>query len=229
MKKPIFILGFDCYGHDAAAALVKDGELIAFAEEERFTREKHTSAYPLNAMIWCCKQAGIEPKTWITCLLLEPLPTVGERARHLLHYFPNPQDFSRAEQGNSSPCSPSRSHEEKTWTFFQDNPSLLRTSPHACSECLSGLALPEAAILSIDAVGEWETTWLGYGRGVDIECLKAVNFPTPWVSSMGESQSILALNLPAERKGHGTRSLRTTRNLFRTLPEDHHMYTRWRF
>ena len=46
----MYILGIDCYGHDSAAALLKDGEIVAIAEEERFTREKHTTAFPINAM-----------------------------------------------------------------------------------------------------------------------------------------------------------------------------------
>ena len=48
----MYILGFNCYGHDAAAALVKDGELVGFVEEERFLRRKHVPDFPINSMRW---------------------------------------------------------------------------------------------------------------------------------------------------------------------------------
>ena len=179
MKKPIFILGFDCYGHDAAAALVKDGELIAFAEEERFTREKHTSAYPLNAMIWCCKQAGIEPKDLDHIVYYwNPYRQWGERARHLLHYFPESAGLLKSRTGKFFPMLAIKGATRKRLGL--SSKTTLHFSEHHLMHAASAFLVspyPEAAILSIDAVGEWETTWLGYGRGVDIECLKAVNFP----------------------------------------------------
>ena len=56
------ILGFDCYGHDAAAAIVRDGEMLGLVEEERFLRKKHVADFPRNAIRWCCEVAGITPQ-----------------------------------------------------------------------------------------------------------------------------------------------------------------------
>ena len=58
----MYILGISCYYHDAAACLIKDGKLIAAAEEERFTRKKHDSSFPINAIDFCLKEANISSK-----------------------------------------------------------------------------------------------------------------------------------------------------------------------
>ena len=56
----MYILGISAFYHDSAASLVKDGEIIASAQEERFTRKKHDHAFPLNAIQYCLKEAGID-------------------------------------------------------------------------------------------------------------------------------------------------------------------------
>src|SRR3989344_6669584 len=58
----MYILGISCYYHDAAAALLKDGVLVAAAEEERFTRKKHDSSFPINAINYCLKSQNITSK-----------------------------------------------------------------------------------------------------------------------------------------------------------------------
>ena len=61
-KKPVFILGISAYYHDSAACRVRDGEIIAAAQEERFTRKKHDAAFPKHAIEYCLKEAGITLK-----------------------------------------------------------------------------------------------------------------------------------------------------------------------
>ncbi len=56
----MYILGISCYYHDSSAALLKDGKVIAAAEEERFTRKKHDSSFPINAIKYCLKEANIK-------------------------------------------------------------------------------------------------------------------------------------------------------------------------
>ena len=58
----MYILGISCFYHDAAAALIRDGDIIAAAQEERFTRKKHDFNFPENAVRYCLKEAGIEAK-----------------------------------------------------------------------------------------------------------------------------------------------------------------------
>src|SRR5947209_20095236 len=58
---PVLILGVSAYYHDAAAALVRDGDVVAAAQEERFTRKKHDADFPANAVAYCLKEAGLTP------------------------------------------------------------------------------------------------------------------------------------------------------------------------
>ena len=60
------ILGISCYFHDAAAALLEDGVLVAAVEEERFTRKKHDYDFPINAINYCLQMANTTKKIWIT-------------------------------------------------------------------------------------------------------------------------------------------------------------------
>ena len=66
----MYILGISAYYHDSAACLVKDGEIIAAAQEERFTRIKHDHSFPINAIKYCLKEAGINGAESGLCLLL---------------------------------------------------------------------------------------------------------------------------------------------------------------
>ncbi|MEE8317681.1 MAG: carbamoyltransferase N-terminal domain-containing protein, partial [Candidatus Omnitrophota bacterium] len=59
---PTYILGVSCFYHDAACALIKDGEIVAAAQEERFTRKKHDFSFPVNALRYCLEEGGIEAK-----------------------------------------------------------------------------------------------------------------------------------------------------------------------
>jgi len=60
MNEPIYILGISAFYHDSAAALLKDGRIIAAAQEERFTRKKHDYAFPTHAVRYCLEEAGID-------------------------------------------------------------------------------------------------------------------------------------------------------------------------
>ena len=67
----MYILGFSAYYHDSAACLIKDGKIIAASQEERFTRIKHDSTFPLNAIQYCIKEAKILPKDLDTIVFYE--------------------------------------------------------------------------------------------------------------------------------------------------------------
>ena len=85
----MYILGFDCYGHDAAAAIVRNGEMLGFVEEERFLRTKHTPEFPINAMRWCCREAGIMPQDLDHIVYYwNPYLGLGTRLFHVFRYLP---------------------------------------------------------------------------------------------------------------------------------------------
>ena len=61
MRRPTHILGISAFYHDSAACILRDGEILAAAQEERFTRKKGDASFPAHAVRFCCEQAGIEP------------------------------------------------------------------------------------------------------------------------------------------------------------------------
>lgn len=174
----MYILGISCYYHDAAAAIIKDGVLIAAAQEERFTRKKHDYNFPVNAIQYCLKEAGISSKK---------LDYVGFYDKPLLKFerilstyiatFPKSlQSFLTALP---------LWIKEKLWIrqlikkeLSYDGP-ILFSEHHLAHAASAFLVSPfnEAAILTIDGVGEWETATYGYGKGADITLLKRIQFP----------------------------------------------------
>ena len=172
------ILGISCFYHDSAAALVRDGEIIAAAQEERFSRKKHDFNFPARTIEWCLKHAGI---------------SVGEL--DLISFYEKPfLKFERILE-TSLAVSPRGISQfiqamplwlkQKLWTpdiirkelgfdgkvlFFEHHES------HAASAFYPS-PFKEAAILTMDGVGEHDTTSFGIGRGNDIEILYTLKFP----------------------------------------------------
>jgi carbamoyltransferase len=177
--KGMYILGFDCYGHDAAAALLKDGKLVAAVEEERFVRKKHTPEYPINAMRWCCEQAGIKPAELDHIVYYwNPYIGLGERAKHIIKYFPKSLRLLNSRTEKFLPMVVvKRTTRDKlnlsssTKVHFAEHHALHAASAFFVSQ------FEKAAILSIDAAGEWASTWLGYGEENKLHCLKQIDFP----------------------------------------------------
>ena len=80
------ILGISCYYHDSAAALLRDGEFIAAAQEERFTRKKHDFNFPINAINWFLKQAGITAKE-LDYVVFYDKPFIIFRINYRIDYY----------------------------------------------------------------------------------------------------------------------------------------------
>jgi carbamoyltransferase len=173
------ILGFDCYGHDAAAAIVRDGAMLGLVEEERFLRRKHVADFPGNAIRWCCDVAGIAPRDLDHVVYYwDPRLHRGHRVAHLLRYFPRSLGLirSRSDKEAAMLCIRSTLRRElgltgRTRVHFAEH--------HLCHAASAFLTSPfdEAAILSIDAAGEWDCTWMGVGRGLDLRPVKTLRFP----------------------------------------------------
>src|SRR3990167_4206170 len=88
--KKLYILGISCYYHDSAACIIKDGKLIAAAEEERFTRKKHDNSFPINSIHYCIKEAGITVKELNYVAFYEkPLLKFERLLSQHLESFPN--------------------------------------------------------------------------------------------------------------------------------------------
>ncbi|MEX0737378.1 MAG: carbamoyltransferase [Bacteroidota bacterium] len=172
------ILGISCYYHDAAAALVQDGQLIAAAQEERFTRKKHDQNFPRHAITYCLRQAGIssqdldyvgfydKPMLKFERILYTYFATFPKSLPSFLKAMPVwlkhklwiPQEI-REELEYEGPILFSEHHQSHAASAF-----LLSPFDHA-------------AILTIDGVGEWETTTAGVGEGNEIRLHRRMHFP----------------------------------------------------
>jgi carbamoyltransferase len=174
------VLGISAFYHDSAAALVRDGEIVAAAQEERFTRQKHDHRFPSHAVEYCLREAGIAPRECDAVAfyekpflkferLLETYVAFAPRGlrsfmaamplwlRQKLHL---PKEIDRELGGKyDGPIYFPRHHESHAASAFFPSP------------------FDEAAILTVDGVGEWSTAAWGLGRANRIELKQEIRFP----------------------------------------------------
>jgi len=174
------ILGISAYYHDSAAALVVDGEIVAAAQEERFTRIKHDHAFPSNAIAYCLEEAGLDPanldyvgfydkpflkferilETYLAYAprgfrsFLKAMPLWMRQKLHL------PREIRRELDGAY----------RRRIVFCEHHES------HAASAFFPS-PFEEAAILTLDGVGEWATASFGCGRGNRVDLSHELHFP----------------------------------------------------
>jgi len=175
----MYILGISCFYHDAAAALIKDGELIAAAEEERFTRRKHDFDFPENAIHFCLDFAGITGKDLDYVVFYEKPFHKFERI--LMTIFQNyPKSWNVFREAMITWLG------DKLWvkSIIKDKLRIEENKilfvEHHLSHAASAFypsPFEEAAILTIDGVGEWTTATMGVGKGAEIKLLKEIKFP----------------------------------------------------
>ncbi len=173
------ILGFDCFGHDSAAAIVRDGQMLGLVEEERFLRRKHVADFPRHAIEWCCQVAGIKPSQLDHIVYYwDPSLARVQRALHLLRYFP--KSLGLIKSRGDKEVAMRRLPKTLRDTFGLTAKTEIHFAPHhLCHAASSFLTSPfhKSAILTIDAAGEWDCTWMGVGNGLDMSCLKRQHFP----------------------------------------------------
>ena len=155
----MYILGISCYYHDSAAALLKEGELIAAAEEERFTRVKHDFSFPTHAIEFCLEQAGIRGEDLDYAIFYEkPLLKFERIILSTLQTFPQSYGVFRESMITWFNETKHNLPEEKL--LFVDHHMSHAASALFCSP------FNEAAILTIDGVGEWTTATIGKGTAL---------------------------------------------------------------
>src|SRR5919197_5084010 len=172
------ILGISCFYHDAAACLLRDGHLVAAAEEERFSRRKHDSGFPEQAIRYCLEAGEVVPEELDHVVFYEkPLLKFERIASSYAASFPRSRGvFVRAMQTWLG---------DKLWIRSQIRKRLGYSGPvlfgeHHLSHAASAYfpsPFDEAAVLTADGVGEWATTTLGVGRGLDIELTHELHYP----------------------------------------------------
>ncbi len=175
----MYVLGVSCFYHDAAAALLKEGELIAAAEEERFTRIKHDFDFPENAIDFCLTHAGISGKDLDYVVFYEKPFHKFERI--LMTTFQTfPKSWKVFREAMITWLS------DKLWikSIINDRVGIdynkILFAEHHLSHAASAFypsPFEEAAILTVDGVGEWATATMGIGKGSKIKVLKEIKFP----------------------------------------------------
>jgi carbamoyltransferase len=176
---PTRILGLSAYYHDSAACLVEDGRIVAAAQEERFTRKKHDASFPSRAVDYCLREAGITTKELDLVgfyekplvkfdRLLETYAACAPRGwRSYLMAMPMwlsdklwmASDIKERLEGYEGEVYFGEHHESHAASAFYPSP------------------FEQAAIVTMDGVGEWATASIGLGRGSDIEILRELRFP----------------------------------------------------
>ena len=170
------ILGISCWYHDAAACILRDGEIVAAAQEERFTRMKHDASFPTNAVAFCLEEAGIE-KPDVVAFYDKPFLTF----ERLLETYVSVAPRGLASFMKSMPVW----LKQKLWI-----PDLLRKEldfdgpvvfpehheSHAASAFFPS-PFESAAFLTTDGVGEWTTTSYGVGTGNELRIHREIHFP----------------------------------------------------
>jgi len=179
---PEAILGLSAYYHDSAAALLVDGAIVAAAHEERFTRKKHDSSFPVNAARYVLEEAGLSLDELAVIAFYDKPYLKFERLLETYHGF--------APRGLQSFLSSmpvwikeklfmrKMLHDELA-KLGRGKPELCFPEHHLSHAASAFLPSPfeEAAILTIDGVGEWATTTIGYGQHNRIETLRELEFP----------------------------------------------------
>jgi carbamoyltransferase len=172
------ILGISCFYHDSAACLVKDGEIIAAVQEERFSRKKHDFEFPRKSINWCLKEAKISIED-IDFIVFYDKPFI--KFERILETF-----LAYAPRGlrqfiQAMPLW----LKQKLWIpeiikkELNYKGKILFTGHHESHAASAFYPSPfrEAAFLTMDGVGEWDTASFGLGKGSNIEILKTLDFP----------------------------------------------------
>ena len=178
MEKPTYILGVSCFYHDSSACLLKDGIVVAAAEEERFTRKKHDSSFPLNAIHFCLQSQAISISDVAHVGFYEKPFLKFERvlSQHLQMFPLSMKTFLSSIPSWINEKLRVPSIIRKKTGYKGDVLFIEHHLAHAASSFLVS-PFEEAAIVTVDGVGEWTTTTYGVGKGNDIELLKEIQFP----------------------------------------------------
>ena len=182
----MYILGISAFYHDSAACLLKDGEIIAAVQEERFTRKKHDAGFPHHAILYCLKEAGIAAKDIDNVVFYEKPFVKFERLLETYLAFA-PRGFTSFIK--AMPVWIKDKLFQKSVLIKELKSTLdesinwherLLFSEHHLSHAASAYypsPFDTAAVLTLDGVGEWTTTSLAIGKGSDLKVVKEIHFP----------------------------------------------------
>lgn len=173
------VLGISCYFHDSAAALLEDGQLVAAAEEERFSRKKHDFEFPHNAIRFCLEAGKVAGNDIDYVVFFEkPFVKFDRLLKTVLQGFPRTQSMFVQSMRTWLL--------DKLWvkslisrTLGVDGDRVLFSEHHLSHAASAYFCSPfdEAAVVTFDGVGEWATTTMGFGKGNDLTITRELHFP----------------------------------------------------
>ena len=175
----MYILGISCFYHDSAAVLLKDGVLIAASEEERFSRKKHDSSFPKNAVNFCLRKEGISTNDLLYIVFYEKpflkferifLNTISNSPKSLKFFKESMKEWFFDKLWIKSNIAAELNIKSNKILFCEHHLSHMASS-FLCSP------FKKAALLSIDGVGEWTTTSWGVGVENKIDIKEEIRFP----------------------------------------------------
>lgn len=172
------VVGISGFYHDSAAALVRDGEIVAAAQEERFTRKKHDPRFPRNALAYCLEEAFVEASDIDAVVFYDNSALTIDRVfRNAATVAPEGREgfiqAARSVLGDKLALKGDVARvlgEERPLWFVDHHMS------HAASAYYPA-PFEDAAILTVDGVGEYATLSIGRGQGTDIELLREIDYP----------------------------------------------------
>lgn len=174
----MYILGISCYYHDSSATLIKDGQIVAAVEEERFTRIKHDSEFPINAIKCCLGSQGITINDIEYIGFYEKPLLKFERVlyQHIYSFPKSMKIFMKSMPSWFNQKLKIIKIIKKQLKYRKEILFIQHHLAHASSAFYPS-SFEKSAILIVDGVGEWSTTTLGYGENCDITLLKEIKFP----------------------------------------------------
>ncbi len=178
-ENPVYILGISCHYHDSAAVLLKDGKIVFAAEEERFTRKKHDASFPEHAILHALDYEGIS---------IDQVTAIGYYEKPMLKFFDRILDtilrvwpkgfiqYQRAMQEWMGKKLWIRDEIRKKLQYKGNIFFAEHHESHAASAFFAS-GFDDATIVTVDGVGEWATTTIGFGHGKDLAIKKEIHFP----------------------------------------------------
>jgi carbamoyltransferase len=173
-----YVLGISAFYHDSAAAILKDGKIIAAAQEERFTRRKHDPAFPRGAINYCLEEAEIDGSDLAAIAFYDdPALTADRIIRSSVAFAPESEKFFTKAIKSFFGVKPYFKEQVKEMLNCDVPIYFARHHYSHAASAFFPSPFEEAAVLCVDGVGEWATTSLGLGKGSKLDILKEIRYP----------------------------------------------------
>jgi len=227
------ILGLNAYHGDAAAAIIVDGELVVAAEEERFTRVKHVAGFPAFAASWCLEEAGVQPDELDhIAVSRDPRANIGPDLLHSVRHGASARYLKASLDHAAKPRDVKAALAGALGIAASAIPARIHDVEHHQTHVASAFFVSpfdEAAILSVDAFGDFASTMTAVGRGNSYEVIDRVLFPhslgifylalTQWLGFLhygdeGKVMGLASYGDPAPNMRTMRDALQTTDDLF---------------